>query len=126
MTLYGTTAKEIVRDDVLYFSAYSNVDNIDNQRISDIFSWDTQTGEVTKLTDLAALRRFSIADNGQTLYGEQVKGGYSELVRVDLQTGQAQPLFEKSLATVYDYPVVSPDQQQLAFLKTEFNHNSAI
>ncbi|MBB1340718.1 PD40 domain-containing protein [Pseudoalteromonas sp. SR45-6] len=119
----GIQNPQWLNDDVLYFSAYSNVDNIDNQRISDIFSWDTQTGEVTKLTDLAGLRRFSIADNGQTLYGEQVKGGYSELVRVDLQTGQAQPLFEKSLATVYDYPVVSPNQQQLAFLKTEFNHN---
>ncbi|CAM4266144.1 TolB family protein [Pseudoalteromonas ostreae] len=119
----GIQNPQWLNDNVLYFSAYSRVDHIDHQRISDIFSWDTQTGEVTKLTDLAGLRRFSIADNGRTLYGEQVKGGYSELVRVDLQTGHAQPLFEKSLATVYDYPVISPDQQQLAFLKTEFNHN---
>ena len=119
----GIQNPQWLNDEVLYFSAYSNVDNIENKRISDIFSWHTQTGEVSKLTDLAGLRRFSIAEHGQTLYAEQVKGGYSELVRVDLQTGQTQPLFEKSLATVYDYPVISPDQQQLAFLKTEFNHN---
>lgn len=119
----GIQNPQWLNDDVLYFSAYSRVDHIDHQRLSDIFSWHTKTGEVTQLTESAGLRRFTITDNGQTLYAEQVKGGYSELVRVDLQTGQSQPLFEKSLATVYDYPIISPDQQQLAFLKTEFNQN---
>ena len=119
----GIQNPQWLNDDVLYFSAYSRVDHIDHQRLSDIFSWHTKTGEVTQLTESAGLRRFTITDNGQTLYAEQVKGGYSELVRVDLQTGQSQPLFEKNLATVYDYPIISPDQQQLAFLKTEFNHN---
>lgn len=119
----GIQNPQWLNDDVLYFSAYSRVDHIDHQRLSDIFSWHTKTGEVTQLTESAGLRRFTITDDGQALYAEQVKGGYSELVRVDLQTGQSQPLFEKSLATVYDYPIISPDQQQLAFLKTEFNHN---
>ncbi|MDQ9092121.1 hypothetical protein RC083_11035 [Pseudoalteromonas haloplanktis] len=119
----GLQNPQWLNDEVLYFSAYSRVDHLELQRLSDIFSWHTKTGEVKQLTELAGLRRFTIADNGQVLYAEQVKGGYSELVRVDLQTGQSQPLFEKSLATVYDYPVLNPNQQQLAFLKTEFNHN---
>jgi len=112
-----------LNDEVLYFGAYTNNDVVENSRVADIYSFNTTTGQVEQLTKLAGLRRFSISENGQTLYAERARAGYSELVKFDLQTATATPLFEKSLKNVYDYPVLSPDEQQLAFLKTELNHN---
>lgn len=119
----GIQNPQWLNDEVIYFGAFSTEEEGANNRVADIFSWNTQTGDIEKLTNLAGIRRFSITDNGQTLYAEQVRGGYSELVRFDVQTGVSHALFEKDLAVVYDYPVLSPDQQQLAFIKTEFNHN---
>lgn len=119
----GIQNPQWLNDEVLYFGAYTNNDNVDYQRVADIYSFNTVTGDIEQLTHLAGLRRFSIAQNGQALFAERSKSGYSELVKFDIQTQTAQPLFEKSLKNVYDYPVLSPDAQQLAFLKTEFNHN---
>ncbi|WP_350624459.1 hypothetical protein, partial [Pseudoalteromonas sp. 24-MNA-CIBAN-0067] len=73
-------------------------------KVSDIFSYNTDTGNIKQLTELAGIRRFSVTSNGETLYGEQIRDGYSELVKVDLNTQTITPLFTKSLETTYDYP----------------------
>ncbi|MCQ8879712.1 hypothetical protein NQT69_17060 [Pseudoalteromonas shioyasakiensis] len=119
----GIKNPQWLNDEVLYFGAYTKNDNVENSRVADIYSWNISTGEIEQLTKLAGLRRFSITDNGQALYAERAQAGYSELVKFDIQTATATPLFEKSLNKVYDYPTLSPNKQQLAFLRTELNHN---
>ena len=91
--------------------------------MSDIFSYNIDTGNVEQLTELAGIRRFSVTRNGETLYGEQIRAGYSELVKVDLNTQTITPLFTKSLKTTYDYPTLSPDEIKLAYLSASLNEN---
>ena len=54
-----------------------------NQDHYDIFSYNIDTGNVEQLTELAGIRRFTVTRDGETLYGEQIRAGYSELVKVD-------------------------------------------
>ena len=110
-------------ESTLFFTATTTVGKGSIQGISDLYRYDIDTGKVTALSHHAGLRRFSISDNGQTVYAEQTKHGFSELVRLDLNTGVATPLFEKSLETVYDYPLLSPNKTQLAYLKATLNAN---
>lgn len=119
----GIVNPQWLNNEVLYFGAFSTHDEGVNNRVADIFSWHTQTGEITQHTEYAGIRRFSMSHDGQTLYGERAKNGFSGLIKLDLHSGEITPLFEKSLEVVYDYPVLSPDNTQLAFLKTSFNQN---
>ena len=107
----------------LYFNAYSNEESGIYNKVSDIFSYNTETGNIEQLTELAGIRRFSVTRDGETLYGEQIRDGYSELVKVDLNTQAITPLFTKSLETTYDYPILNPDETKLAYLSTSLNEN---
>jgi hypothetical protein len=78
------------------------------------------TGEVKQLTELANIRRFSLADR-TTAYAERVKLGYSQLVKVDLTTGAVSELTPATLEGVYDFPKVNVNR--LAYLKTQLNQN---
>ncbi|HDY85337.1 MAG TPA: hypothetical protein ENH74_06620, partial [Methylophaga sp.] len=119
----GIANPQWVNSTTLYFNAYSNEESGIYNKVSDIFSYNTDTGNITQLTELAGIRRFSVTSNGETLYGEQIRDGYSELVRVDLNTQTITPLFTKSLETTYDYPILSPDETKLAYLSTSLNEN---
>ncbi|WOC26191.1 hypothetical protein LY624_16775 [Pseudoalteromonas sp. N1230-9] len=110
-------------EDTLFFTATTTVGKGSIQGISDLYRYDIETGEISALTHRAGLRRFTISDNGQTVYAEQTRHGFSELVRFDLNTGVSTPLFEKSLETVYDYPLLSPNKTKLAYLKVALNAN---
>ena len=119
----GIANPQWVNSTTLYFNAYSNEESGIYNKVSDIFSYNTDTGNITQLTELAGIRRFSVTSNGETLYGEQIRDGYSELVKVDLNTQTITPLFTKSLETTYDYPILSPDETKLAYLSTSLNEN---
>ncbi|MCC9661202.1 MULTISPECIES: TolB family protein [unclassified Pseudoalteromonas] len=110
-------------ENTLFFTATTTVGKGSVLGISDLYRYDITTGEVTALTHHAGLRRFSISENGETVYAEQNQHGFSALVKVDLTHGDVTPLFTKSLETVYDYPVLSPDKSRLAYLKTTLNQN---
>ncbi|WP_062567486.1 TolB family protein [Pseudoalteromonas arabiensis] len=110
-------------ENTLFFSATTTVGKGSIQGISDLYRYDIETGEISALTHHAGLRRFTISDNGQTVYAEQTRHGFSELVHFDLNTGVSTPLFEKSLETVYDYPLLSPNNTKLAYLKVALNAN---
>ncbi len=110
-------------ENTLIFGAFSVANNELNTRHQDLFKWNSETGEVTQLTQFANLRRFTLAENG-IAYAEQAKHGFSELVKVDLTSGEITPITEKSLATVYDFPELHGDQ--LAYLKTGLNENWAL
>lgn len=119
----GIANPQWVNNSTVYFNAYSSEESGIYNKVSDIFSYNTKTGDVEQLTELAGIRRFSVTSNGETLYAEQIRGGYSELVKVDLNTGVITPFFTKSLNTAYDYPVLSPDETKLAYLSASLNQN---
>ena len=119
----GIANPQWINNSTLYFNAYTREETGIYNKVSDIFSYNTETGKVEQLTKLAGLRRFSVTNNGETLYAEQVRGGYSELVKVDLATQTITPLFTKSLKTAYDYPTFSPDETQLAYVSANLNEN---
>ncbi|MEI8642193.1 hypothetical protein P4S68_18505 [Pseudoalteromonas sp. Hal099] len=116
----GIANPQWVNNSTLYFNAYTREETGIYNKVSDIFSYNTETGKVEQLTKLAGLRRFSVTNNGETLYAEQVRGGYSELVKVDLATQTITPLFTKSLKTAYDYPTFSLDETQLSLCISQF------
>ncbi|WP_125783472.1 TolB family protein [Pseudoalteromonas rubra] len=108
--------------ETLYFVARARVDEARDNRVNDLYRWHVPTGEVTRLTRELGIRRFTLLD-GDTLYAEQVRDGFSELVRVELGSQTVTPLSERDLGTVYDYPQLAPDGRQLAYLKTALNGN---
>ena len=119
----GIANPQWVNNNTLYFNAYSSEGSGTYNKVSDIFSYNTDTGNIEQLTELAGIRRFSVTRDGETLYGEQIRAGYSELVKVDLNTQTITPLFSKSLKTTYDYPTLSPDETKLAYLSASLNEN---
>ncbi|TMP03283.1 hypothetical protein CWC11_14430 [Pseudoalteromonas sp. S3178] len=119
----GIANPQWVNSTTLYFNAYSNEESGIYNKVSDIFSYNTETGNIEQLTKLAGIRRFTVSGNGETLYGEQIRNGYSELVKVDLNTESITPLFTKSLKTAYDYPILSHNEAKLAYLSTSLNEN---
>lgn len=119
----GIANPQWVNNNTLFFNAYSSEESGMYNKVSDIFSYNTDTGRIEQITKLAGIRRFSVTRDGKTFYGEQIRNGYSELVKVNLNTQSITPLFSKSLKTTYDYPVLSPDETTLAYLSTSLNEN---
>ncbi|MCF6436461.1 hypothetical protein [Pseudoalteromonas sp. MMG022] len=110
-------------NNTLYFIA-STADNTNsNQRRGELFRWSLTSNKVEQLTKNQAIRRFTLVDDGQSIYAEQVAFGYSELVKIHLPSAQVTPLFGKQLSTLYDFPVFNAMQQKLAFLKHTINEN---
>ena len=82
----------------------------------DLFSWDLVSGKVTALSQNASLRRFDVSPDGQFVIAERQRAGYSELVKLDIKSGDIQSLTKPALEQIFDFPRISPDQQQLAVL----------
>lgn len=110
-------------NNTLIFGAFSIANNELATRHQDLFKWNTETGEVEQLTEFANIRRFSLAENN-IAYAERAKNGYSELVKVDLSTGEVSELTTNNLATLYDFPKVHGNK--LAYLKSSLNENWAL
>ncbi|WP_052262629.1 TolB family protein [Pseudoalteromonas luteoviolacea] len=82
-----------------------------------LFQWQIEADEVTPVTTSFGIRRFTFVDKS-TVIAERVENGFSQLVRLSLHDQHITPLSSRTLNTVYDYPVVSPDRSHLAYLKT--------
>lgn len=108
--------------ETLYFVARARVDETRGNRVNDLYRWHIPSGEVTRLTQSLGIRRFTLLD-ADTLFAEQVRSGFSELVRVEISSNTVTPLSARNLGTVYDYPQLAPDKRQLAYLKTALNGN---
>jgi hypothetical protein len=119
----GIANPQWVNNTTLYFNAYSSEESGIYNKVSDIFSYNTETGNIEQLTELAGIRRFSVSANGETVYAEQIRGGYSELVKIDVNSQTITPLFKKSLETTYDYPILNADETKLAYISTSLNEN---
>ena len=110
-------------DNVLYFVATVKDEHHRRARRGELFSWSLETGTVKQLSTGLAIRRFALTQDCQTVFAEQVRYGYSELVRVDIATGHVEPLFEPQLSTLYDHPILHERQEKLAFLKHTINQD---
>ncbi|HSG38017.1 MAG TPA: hypothetical protein VLE27_00145, partial [Thermoanaerobaculia bacterium] len=83
----------------------------------DLFQWTPESGEVRRLTRGADLRDPDPAPDGRWAVAVRNRDGFSQIVRVDLGTGEVQALTEPSVEEVYDRPRVSPDGGRVAFAR---------
>jgi len=88
----GIANPQWINNTTLYFSAFSTEESGSYNRVSDVFSYNTETGNIEQLTELAGIRRFSVTSDGETLYAEQVRGGYISLLI---------SIFKRKLAIIY-------------------------
>ena len=81
----------------------------------DLFSWTPESGEVRRITREADLRDPDPAPDGRWAVAVRNRHGSSQIVRVDLATGEVGALTEPSVEEVYDRPRVSPDGRRIAY-----------
>ncbi|HEV8581714.1 MAG TPA: hypothetical protein VGX68_21815 [Thermoanaerobaculia bacterium] len=81
----------------------------------DLFFWEPDTRKVRRITREADLRDPDPAPDGRWAVAVRNRNGFSQLVRVDLGTGDVRALTEPSIYEIYDRPRVSPDGQRIAF-----------
>jgi hypothetical protein len=86
----------------------------------DLYRWAPETGGIERLTELADLTEADPAGDGRWAAAVRVRYGTSELVRVDLASGQVRgisPSEEPDGAwRVWSHPRVSPDGAAIAAL----------
>jgi hypothetical protein len=81
----------------------------------DLFFWEPDTRKVRRVTREADLRDPDPAPDGRWAVAVRNRDGYSQLVRVDLGTGEVRAITEPSAEEVYDRPRVSPDGRRIAY-----------
>lgn len=96
----------------------------------DLFSWHIPTNTVTQLSLNENLRRFDISADGSYLIAERSRYGYSQLVKVNLNSTisikSIENLTDKSIEHIYDFPRIRPvenghDKTQFAYLVSSLN-----
>jgi hypothetical protein len=89
----------------------------------ELFRWVVESGEVDRVTRLADVGAADPAPGGAWAAGVRNRFGVSELVRVDLSTGEARALeaanASKDPWRVWSHPRVSPDGRTIAALLHE-------
>jgi WD40-like Beta Propeller Repeat len=80
----------------------------------DLFAWRPASGEMRRITRGADLRDPDPAPDGSWAVAVRDRFGLSQLVTVDLRTGEARELTAPSLDRVYDRPRVAPDGRRVA------------
>lgn len=88
----------------------------------DLFVWTPESGEVRRITRAADLRDPDPAPDGRWAAAIRNRHGLSQIVRVDLGTGEVSGLTEPSVEEVYDRPRVSPDGRRIAYAR---NHEGS-
>jgi hypothetical protein len=83
----------------------------------DLFVWAPESGEVRRLTRGADLRDPDPAPDGRWAVATRNRDGFSQIVRVELQTGVVSPLTEPAVDVVYDRPRISLDGRRVAYAR---------
>ena len=81
----------------------------------DLFAWTPESGEVRRITHEADLRDPDPAPDGRWAVAVRNRHGSSQIVRVDLATGEVGAVTEPAVDEVYDRPRVSPDGRRIAY-----------
>lgn len=83
----------------------------------DLFLWTPESGEVRRLTRNADLRDPDPSPDGGWAVAVRNRDGFSQVVRVDLRTGEVTPLTEATTEVVHDRPRLSPDGRRVAYAR---------
>lgn len=81
----------------------------------DLFVWTPESGEVRRITREAGVRQPDPAPDGTWAVAVRQRHGFSQLVRVDLGTGEVREITPPTVEEVYDRPRLSPDGRRIAF-----------
>lgn len=82
----------------------------------DLFIWTPEVGESRRITHLADVSDADPLPDGRSAIALRTRYGFSQIVTVDLATGDVQPLTEPSLDVVFAHPRVSADGNRLAYV----------
>ena len=81
----------------------------------DLFEWSPASGEMRRITRQADLRDPDPSPDGAWAVAVRDRYGLSQLVTVDLASGETRALTEPSLDRIYDRPRLAPDGRRVAF-----------
>jgi hypothetical protein len=81
----------------------------------DLFEWHLETGEMRRITRQADLRDPDPSPDGSWAVAVRDRFGLSQLVTVDLASGETRELTAPSLDRIYDRPRLAPDGSRVAF-----------
>jgi len=81
----------------------------------DLFEWRPDTGAMRRITRQADLRDPDPSPDGSWAVAVRDRYGLSQLVTVDLASGETRALTEPSLDRIYDRPRLAPDGRRVAF-----------
>ncbi|MCP1727818.1 hypothetical protein J2T60_001818 [Natronospira proteinivora] len=98
--------------------AQSTVDARGQQR-SDLFRWNYESGQVSRISRHASLHRADPSPEGDWAVAVRQVHGQSQLVRVDLDDGTIEAITEPRLDVIHDYPRFHPDGEYLAYMRHE-------
>jgi hypothetical protein len=80
----------------------------------DLFSWNTRTGSVRRVTRGASVRQADPSPDGRDAVGVRCHAGTCSVVRIDVETGAWQVLVPGNPRIVWHRPRYSPDGTRLA------------
>jgi hypothetical protein len=81
----------------------------------DIYIWRLEKGEVRRITREAGLRDPDPAPDGRWAAAVRNRDGLSQIVRLDLASGEVRALTAPTAEEVYDRPRISPDGRRLVY-----------
>ena len=82
--------------------------------LSDLYLWNTETGDVRRLTTGSRLKSPAFTPDGRSLIAVQTVDGKNRLVSVDVSSGAIQPIVEPADYRQFSEPNVSPDGSRFA------------
>jgi WD40-like Beta Propeller Repeat len=86
----------------------------------DLFLWEPESGDVRRLTHAADLRYpdpSPLAADPDWAVAVRSRHGRTQIVRVDLRSGEVRDVTAPSVDVVYDRPRLSPDGRRVAFAR---------
>ena len=93
--------------------------DVDGFLIADLFRWYPESGRVDRLTWGAGIRDVDPSPDGEWAIGVRNRYGLSELVRIDVRTGEVTPIMAPSIDRVWAQPRVSPDGSKIVSVMHE-------
>jgi hypothetical protein len=97
----------------LIFTSFMQVGEF--EWVPDLVVWDFEEGE-RQVTQRAAIRDADVHPNGEWAVAVRQRWSVSQLVEVNLETGEWNGLTEPTVDIVYDSPRISPDGSTVAYV----------
>lgn len=85
----------------------------------DLFRWHPASSRVDRITHGGSIHAADPMPDGQSAVAVRHRYGASQLVRIDLATGNHTPITPPSIDVAYDSPRVSPDGRRIAMLRNQ-------